>query len=59
MVLSANPRTFEEIQPDVAHIHCEAQGLLIALAATFSRRGIRSIIRTVHSIFQYDWIPAC
>jgi len=45
-------RTFEEIQPDVAHIHCEAQGLLIALAARLG--GVGEIIRTVHSIFQFD-----
>ena len=44
-------RVFKEVQPDVVHIHCEAQGLLIALAGRAG--GIRSIIRTVHSIFQY------
>ena len=44
-------RTLKKNQPDVVHIHCETQGLLIALAARLA--GVSTITRTVHNVFQY------
>jgi glycosyltransferase involved in cell wall biosynthesis len=44
-------RVFKEVQPEVVHVHCEAQAPLIVLAARFA--GVRTMIRTVHSVFQY------